>query len=81
MGDLKDDYAAIKEYWKEKKASNLDKSKKILNELGFKYKEFNGGIHLKVKGVDFWPSTGKWIDGKKHGRGVFNLIKRIKKIG
>jgi len=81
MGDLKDDFVAIKKYWKEKKSSNLEKSKKILDDLGVDYQEYNMGIHLKVKGIDFWPSTGKWIDGKKHGRGVFNLIKRIKKIG
>lgn len=42
------------------------------------------GVHLIVshggKTIDFWPTTGKWIDrGERgvHHRGVFPLLKRL----
>lgn len=44
----------------------------------------NNGVHLIVKHgdrvVDFWPSTGKWIDRAQRGvhmRGIFRLLKHL----
>lgn len=73
--------------WKEesqlRRSENREGSAKILSDHGVQFESKNMGAHLIVKHgeqvVDFWPGTGKFIcrASGKHGRGVFNLLKRI----
>jgi hypothetical protein len=78
------------EFWREfrkqgteKKASNKVDSTSILDREGIVYESHNHGVHLVVKHngkvVDYWPSTGKFINrttGWK-GRGVRKLINHL----
>lgn len=84
MGDMGDDFRAMKQHNKEKRASNTKSSTELLSEnrIGFESKNF--GAHLIVEGmkgkVDFWPSTGKWIARSgNYGRGIKSLINSISK--
>ena len=74
-------FRAMKEASQEKKRSNLEWSTQKLQELGVPFESKNYGVHLIVSGksglIDFWPSTGKYIQRKpkKQGRGIKNLLK------
>jgi hypothetical protein len=86
MGDVGEDFNALKKYRKEKKSKNLISSTNMLNENRIAFKSRNLGNHLIVEHnsfiVDFWPSTGKWISRRgQSGRGVFNLINLLKGVG
>jgi len=84
MGDMGDDFRALRQHQKDKRAKNTKSSTEILaeNRIGFESKNF--GSHLIVTGskgkIDFWPSTGKWRDRNNQwqGRGVIGLLKRLK---
>ena len=66
MGDTGEDFKALREWRKRKRASNQRKSTQLLEFLNVPFKSHNAGIHLVVtyqnKVVDFYPSTGLWID-------------------
>tara|TARA_R110000850_G_scaffold29047_1_gene80460 strand:+ start:445 stop:720 length:276 start_codon:yes stop_codon:yes gene_type:complete len=84
MGDVGEDYKALKERSKQKKLSNIESSTLMLLEKGYDVDIKNNGVHLIVdwndKTVDFWPSTGKWIvRGGKISRGVKGLIRELDK--
>lgn len=84
MGDVGEDYKALRERSKAKKLSNIESSTLMLLEKGYDIDIKNNGVHLIVdwngKTVDFWPSTGKWIvRGGKTSRGVKGLIRELDK--
>ena len=65
-----------------KRWGNNEKSLKILNDKGIVYKILNASLaHYRVGDFDFWATTGKFYNQKtkQKGRGVFNLIKLVKK--
>ena len=76
MGDMGDDFKAYREYCRDKRQSNKEKSTALLIENGIKFDSRNDGVHLMIetsKGrVNFYPSTGLY-NGALQGRGVFNL--------
>lgn len=83
MGDVGDDYRALREESQKKRADNRKSSAIYLQENGIPFEPKNGGAHLVVEGhdcfIDFWPGTGKWITRNGHkGFGVRNLIEFIK---
>lgn len=59
------------------KQSYIVQARIKLSKAGIEFTEHNNGIHFKVGEIDFWPTTGKWIDGIDEGRGVQELIKRL----
>ena len=83
------------EYWRDvksfrqgKRADNRVASARIVREAGFVVEEFNHGAHLVVRHgghvVDFWPSTGLWIDRdtpRDRRRGVFPLVDHLNRKG
>lgn len=79
MGEL---FNAWRDHRKVKRLSNLVWSTQRLRDLGILFESKNGGIHLIVCGhIDYWPSTGKWIDRKdprKQTRGIDALIRHIR---
>ncbi len=81
MSDMGDDFREAREVASEKKRQNLQKSTDILRENGIRFESKNGGVHLVIETtsgiVNFWPSTGLF-SGAENGRGVFNLLKKIK---
>lgn len=81
MSELGDLFKALKEESKAKKLSNAESSRYMLLNSGIKFKDLSD-THLRVGDFDFWPSTGLFINikTKKRGRGVFNLIKKIKDV-
>lgn len=70
---------------KEKRHDNLVNSTELLRQNDIDVISKNDGFHLIVscgdKKVDFWPSTGFFIfrNGGKKGRGVFKLMRELKK--
>lgn len=66
----------------ERRATNREASIKLLTTYGVEFERKNGDVHLIVRHdgrvIDFWPSTGKFIERKngRTGRGVFNLLHR-----
>lgn len=54
---------------------------RLLNENNINWVTKNDGIHIMIKeyGIDFWPTTGKWMTkDKKRFHGVERLIQHIK---
>lgn len=80
MGDVGDDFNALKKYRQEKRADNRDQSAALLSRAGVIFESKNIGAHLIVEGgaktIDFWPGTGLWIvrGTKEKRRGVRKLI-------
>lgn len=81
--ELGEIFDGMREASRQKKRSNLESSTQILRDHGVLFESKNADIHLIVKHggkvVDYWPSTGLWIDRKsKHERrGVFPLLRFI----
>lgn len=87
MGDVgefwRDVGPGLREASRAKKKRNQCQSDMILQSHDIQFESHNDGLHLVVSGsFDFWPSTGKFIDRKtgKSGRGIFNLLKRLKNV-
>lgn len=83
MGDVGDTFRAFKEAGKIKRKANRERATQILDDAGISYASHNDGAHLIViERFDFWPGTGKWIDRTtgKSGRGIRNLLKKIKQF-
>lgn len=80
MSELSEDFAAMREESKIKRATNRENSAEILKRWGVPFESKNNGAHLIVdwygKMVDFWPGTGKFIcrNGQYSGRGVFRML-------
>jgi hypothetical protein len=82
MGDMGDDFRAMKQHSKEKRASNTVTSTEILTQSSVEFESKNSGAHLIVVGakgkIDFWPSTGKWAARSgNYGRGIKSLLSSI----
>jgi hypothetical protein len=74
----------LKQESEERRKTNKERSCAMLRFLGVEFEAKNEGVHLIVRHggrvIDFWPSTGKFIEqkpGAKPGRGVFNMLKSI----
>lgn len=78
MSEIGDMFKAIKEIRQIKRRTNLAKNTEILVEKGVHFESFNWGSHLKVRGYDFWPSTGKiMLSGVDKGRGIKRLLQLL----
>lgn len=78
MGDMGDLYNAMKEGSRIKKKKNLERALRKLEEAKVPYESFNCGIHLKVKGFDYWPSTGLIMKNGAHiGRGINKMLELV----
>ncbi len=78
--DLGETFKSLKLEKQEKRRNNLQHSLEVLLRARFIPVMLNP-FHYRVRGFDFWPTTGKFknLETKKTGRGVFNLIKELKK--
>lgn len=83
MGDMGEDFKALREHRKTKRQANKISSTEILTEKGIEFESKNFGEHLIIKDkkaiLDFYPSTGLFIDRatKNKGRGIFKLLKKL----
>lgn len=88
MGDMADDFRAMREHGQIRRAANRQSSKQVLEAAGVAFEVRNNGAHLIIKHddktVDFWPGTGKWINrvappgrAAPKGFGVFKLLKHL----
>ncbi len=81
--EMADDFRAMHEASKVKRAGNREFSTNLLTEQGVGFVSKNDGAHLIVeysgRVVDFWPGTGKYKfrDSDKYKRGVFNMLKEL----
>ncbi len=84
MGDMAEYFQSMRDYNKERRASNTESSTDLLRRNRVTFQSRNAGAHLVVWAgnwdVDFWPSTGLWIvrATKKRNRGVKKLIEFVK---
>ncbi|HLY40448.1 MAG TPA: hypothetical protein VKR52_04500 [Terracidiphilus sp.] len=77
MSEVGEDFKALHEESKRKRAANEKWSINFLKEKGIPFSVLNeSSRHYRVGEFDFWPSTGKFYNQKKQirGRGVKNLI-------
>jgi hypothetical protein len=77
---------AVREVAKEKRRNNREQSTNLLRARGVEFETKNAGAHLIVRAAgrvfDFWPGTGKYMergDRPVNGRGVFELLKELKR--
>jgi hypothetical protein len=81
MGDTGDDFRAMREESKERRADNREASAELLRDAGIEFLSKNDGAHLIIEGrIDFWPGTGLWVRRSTHlrARGVKALINFVK---
>ena len=79
MSEIGDDFKALREMRKEKRASNRESSIEVLTSKDIAFQQLSD-THFRIGEFDFWPSTGLFMNRKsgKRGRGVFNLIRKVK---
>lgn len=80
-GKTAEEWGDYKEERRQKRWDNNENSLKILEGRGIDYKILNASQgHYRVGDYDFWATTGKYYCQKTgdKGRGVFNLIKKLK---
>lgn len=76
MGDMAEDFAALRDHHKERRANNLAKA----DTSGFtQHTEYHFSTVLQGERLDYWPSGNKWRWKKKtyHGN-VHGFIKNRK---
>lgn len=87
MGDMGDDFRAMKEHRQKMKSQRYADSSSARMEIykeALDIEEKNDGQHWIVRTaketIDFWPSSGRWIvRGKKaSGYDARSLLKRMK---
>lgn len=63
------------------KQENINEATRLFKAAGFKWESFNNGFHWKLKGLDFYPSTHRWMDLKNDfkGEGIKEFIKYVQK--
>ena len=65
MGDMGDDFRAMKEMAKDEKEARMKKNLDYLNSIGIYYEPFNSGYQLNfftpLGTISFYPSTNKWV--------------------
>ncbi len=76
-------WKAVRKGRQEKRHSNLQYSTQLLRENGIEFVAKNDGIHLIISttpAIDFYPSTGLWIERGTNikGRGVRKLLNYLK---
>ena len=74
-------WRAYREQRRQKKIDNEKLSVEFLKERGIAVTALDETTrHYRVESFDFWPSTGKFYNQRtgERGRGVVNLIKRLK---
>lgn len=80
MSELKEYFKSYREYRRDKRQSNLERSTALLKQNNIEFQSRNDGYHLLIetsKGrVNFYPSTGLY-NGALQGRGVKNLIEEL----
>ena len=81
MGDMGEAFRELTKARKEKRKFNLKRSTQLLECLNIPFVKHNAGFHLVVsyrgKVVDFYPSTGLWVDRENKNikcRGVRGLL-------
>lgn len=83
MGDMGDDFNAIRKHSQVKRAMNREASTDMLRAEKIEFVSKNNGAHLIIGEVDFYPGTGLWRHRHipRQGRGVRNLIRFVKESG
>lgn len=83
MGDMGDDFRAMTEAKKERRAANTVKNSLRMDDIGIPYEVKNSGHHYiftvgKDK-FDYWPASDKWHDRRKSGqyRNGWGGLKRV----
>ena len=78
MSEIGELFKAIKSNQKQDRAFNLETALVVLDDLKIKYERFNSN-HFRIGDIDFWATTGLFLNTKtrERGRGIANLLKKI----
>jgi len=83
MGDVGDDFRAMREEGQRNRSRNRSNSPKLLESHGIAFTSKNGGAHLIVEGynglIDYWPGTGRFIP-RSNGKKLFGVRRLIRMI-
>ena len=77
MGEI---YYAMRKAKQERKQANKANGTEKIKRSGYSFVTHNDGLHIVIENrVDYWPSTGKFIDRqtKRKGRGILPLLKYL----
>lgn len=84
MSELGDIFRAMKELGKQKRENNWENGLRILAAKKVPFQVLDEySRHIRVSNYDFWASTGLYIhrETKRRGRGIFNLLKVLRREG
>lgn len=61
------------------KKEKIAEAQRLFKSAGFEWETFNNGYHWKFAGLDFYPSTHRWMDIKNdfRGEGIKEFIKYV----
>lgn len=79
MSEMAETFKAMREQSQARRKENYENAIKILTNRNIEFFVLSDS-HLRVGNFDFWPSTGLFIGikNKSRGRGIFNLIGKLK---
>lgn len=83
MSNVGDDFKAMREDSRGRRAGNRQRGAQRLAELGIAFDSLNFDAHLLVrKRIDYWPGTGLWVDRDlpSRGRGLRSLLDHLETL-
>lgn len=90
MGDMADYWKDVKPFLKERRQSHVERmggaANKNIAKLGYPYTHYPSNHQFAIetnKGViDYWGTTGTWIDrqSRKRGKGLHSLRNHLEEL-
>lgn len=79
MGDMIEDFRAMKELQKDQKTERYNATITMLNEKGIGYQKGKSRNIIVAGRYELWPSTHAWFDRKsgRRGRGIDGFMTMI----
>lgn len=80
---MEENWETLRKEKQEKRAKNRAYAQEHLRKEGIAFESHNNGAHLVILCaglvINFWPGTGLWRTHEWEGRGIYNLVKYIKR--
>ena len=63
------DIAEIEQAERKQRLADRQAEIEAAEKIGYNVQRFNGGVHVRISFLDYWPSTGRWNNPIKKRRG------------
>ena len=79
MGEMSEDFKALKELRRQRKDQRYDLTIAMLQEMGIGFQEGKSRNIIVAGQYELWPSTHAWLDRRtgKRGRGIDGFLKIV----